>query len=63
MIEKLPNWLVTKWASKVAKLQEADSSFPKFKVFVDFVTRESNIVNNPITSLSSLRPQKGDGNR
>lgn len=58
MLQKLPDWLVTRWGRIVASHKEEKRKFPEFKVFVDFIVKEAKIACDPVTSLQSL---KGDG--
>ena len=52
MIEHLPRWLGQKWARKVAQHQDTTQTFPKFTYFVDFISKESRILSNPITNTN-----------
>ena len=57
MLAKLPVWLTSRWARRVAEWQEKreNKGFPPFEWFVAFISKESNILSNPITNLHSTR--------
>jgi hypothetical protein len=61
MLEKLPNWLTRKWKKTVANHTDL-CKYPTFENFVNFLERESNIVNNPVfapaRSAPSQQPRK-----
>ena len=57
LLQKLPDWLVTRWCRIVANHREEKKKFPEFKVFVDFIVKEAKIACDPVASLQSL---KGD---
>jgi hypothetical protein len=61
MLEKLPNWLTRKWKKTVANHTDL-GKYPTFENFVNFLERESNIVNNPVfapaRSAPSQQPRK-----
>lgn len=56
ILEKLPDWLARRWGRIVAN----EKTYPNFCRFVDFLTREADIVCNPITSLGQkpIEPRK-----
>ena len=53
--EKLPDWIVNRWARIVADVMDAQRRTPSFSEFVKFLKKESDIVNNPMTSLGPAR--------
>ncbi|XP_054594125.2 uncharacterized protein [Nothobranchius furzeri] len=55
ILAKLPDWLTARWNRKVMEMEEENGQFPSFSQFVRFLTRESKIACNPITSLQSLK--------
>ena len=55
MLKKLPDWLVTRWSSRVTKWKEVHGYFPPFSEFAEFIEREADMACDPITSLQSLR--------
>ena len=55
MLSKLPDWLIPKWGSTVADTREKHKRFPLFSEFVSFVVKQSDIANDPITSIGSVR--------
>ena len=48
MLEKLPSWMISKWAKQVYKSRINHNVFPPFTQFVKFVERESDVFNDPI---------------
>ncbi|XP_055499365.1 uncharacterized protein LOC129701946 [Leucoraja erinacea] len=58
MLAKLPDWLTSRWNTKVIKVEEQSHTFPSFSQFVKFLTREAKIACNPITSLYALKPSE-----
>ena len=55
MLLKLPESIVTRWSRIVAKSKRTTGAYPLFKEFAEFLTDESEIACDPITSLESLR--------
>ena len=54
MLKVLPQWMVNKWADKIAEYQELNSdNFPPFANFVTFVGAQAKRMNNPIISQLS----------
>ena len=47
MLERLPEHLVERWCRQICDLDE----YPNFETFVAFITREADILCNPITNL------------
>ncbi|KAG1935726.1 hypothetical protein F2P79_019030 [Pimephales promelas] len=56
LLAKLPDWLTSRWNRKVIEVEEESHAFPNFQQFVEFLTREAKIANNPITSFHALKP-------
>lgn len=50
MTAKLPKWLVNRWSREVYQHKEEHGKFPPFKKFVKFVSKESDIANDPVFS-------------
>ena len=67
MLKVLPQWIVNKWADKIAEYQERNNDrFPPFESFVTFVGAQSKRVNNPIIaqlSSSSRSVSSTQGNK
>ena len=58
MLRVLPQFLVNKWAGKIADHREQhEDSYPDFKSFVDFVSRHAAIQNDPI--IAKLNQKSG----
>ena len=57
MLSKFPDWLVGRWARKVADKKEQDRKFPTFCEFAKFIEKEANTACDPVTILQGL---KGD---
>ena len=47
---KLPRWLIARWTRDAYQYKEENGLFPPFKKFVKFVTKESDIANDPVFS-------------
>ena len=56
MLEKLPSWMRGKWARTVCDPRRNIMSFPTFREFVNFVTRESDLWIDPMLLTSSRSP-------
>lgn len=63
LLKKLPEWLVTRWGRKAASYRSHNMCFPSFRVFSDFISAEADIMNDPITSVKSLRSKNLDLNQ
>ena len=50
MCSKLPDWLRRNWARKVNDHRKKNGGFPSFLDFVGFISQESDIVCDPMTS-------------
>ena len=57
MLQKLPEWLTLRWSRKAHELRVNSGKYPSFEVFVQFMTMEADILNDPITS--SIRADPG----
>ena len=53
ILEKLPDWVVTRWARLVATNRQTHKAFPSFQKFVEFITQEADIACDPVTNLSN----------
>ena len=58
MLEKLPSWMRGKWARIVCDPRRNIMSFPTFREFVNFVTRESDLWIDPMPLTSSRSPSR-----
>ena len=47
--KKLPLWLGRKWAAKVAVHREEEGRYPRFSTFVEFMSHEDMVANDPVT--------------
>lgn len=45
MLEKLPDWLITKWKYQVRKFDKAHQDYPPFEVFKEFICEEAAATN------------------
>ncbi|RLF66451.1 MAG: hypothetical protein DRN30_02085 [Thermoplasmata archaeon] len=50
ILQKLPEWLVTRWGRVVFDHKEKLKRFPSFEKFVEFINREARIANELVTS-------------
>lgn len=55
MLAKLPEWVVRKWRTLVTEATKR-GNFPKFEEFVTFLSREAEIVCNPIVPVTNWKP-------
>ena len=55
MLQKLPDWLTSRWNRHVTKQLRQTEEYPNFKAFSDFIANEADIACNPVTSLQALR--------
>ena len=58
MLEKLLSWMRGKWARTVCDPRRNIMSFPTFREFVNFVTRESDLWIDPMPLTSSRSPSR-----
>lgn len=52
---KLPDWLVSRWNYKMMEAREANAGYPKFKEFLDFLSRKADLACDPISSIQALK--------
>jgi len=45
LMEKLPDWLVNKWRSKVVSYDETLDDYPPFSMFKEFIANEAKTMN------------------
>lgn len=55
ILQKLPDWLVSRWNRKVMEACEAHAGYPQFTEFLDFLTKEADLACDPISSVQALR--------
>ena len=58
MLQKLPDWIVTRWGRIVSKAKADSQCYPSFSTFVKFVTEEAKIACDPIASVGALKQDK-----
>ena len=59
ILKILPNWMIRAWGRKVATHRsENDENYPPFSAFVKYVAQEADLVNDPVTSVQSLKGTK-----
>ncbi|XP_060759736.1 uncharacterized protein LOC132870171 [Neoarius graeffei] len=56
MLQKLPDWVTSRWNRHVTQQLRHTEEYPKFKEFADFLATEAEIACNPVTSLNALKP-------
>lgn len=54
LTQKVPDWLAARWNRRVSTALMESGDFPTFEDFAKFVSKEAEIVCNPITSLHAL---------
>ena len=50
MLLKLPEYLILRWSRKITGLTD----YPEFKIYVQFITEDADIMCNPITNFTYL---------
>ena len=50
MLLKLPEYLILRWSRKIAGLTD----YPEFKIYMQFITEEADVLCNPITNFTYL---------
>ena len=55
MLQKLPDWLTSRWNRHVTKQMRKTEEYPNFKEFSVFVAEEAEIACNPVTSFQALK--------
>lgn len=55
LLQKLPDWIVSRWARVAADSKRTKACYPSFGKFVDFLKEEADMACDPVTSLESLR--------
>ena len=64
MLKVLPQWIVNKWADRIAEYQENnDDRFPQFGHFVAFISSQAKRVNHPIMSQLSSSQKSFSSNQ
>ena len=55
MLQKLPDWITSRWNRHVTKQLQQREEYPTFKEFAEFMVQEAEIACNPMTSLNALK--------
>lgn len=55
MLQKLPDWVTSRWNRHVTKQLRKTEEYPNFKEFAEFMAQEAAIACNPVTSFSALK--------
>lgn len=55
MLQKLPDWVTSRWNRHVTKQLRQTEEYPNFKEFADLVANEADIACNPVTSFQALK--------
>ncbi|XP_016369322.1 uncharacterized protein LOC107709383 [Sinocyclocheilus rhinocerous] len=55
LLQKLPDWVTTRWNRYVTKALDEEKPYPSFTEFSDFVAEEARIACNPVSSLHALK--------
>ncbi|XP_067380798.1 uncharacterized protein [Channa argus] len=63
MLQKLPDWLTSRWNRHVTKQLRQTEEYPDFKEFANFMAHEAEIACNPITSLHALKSTEEKSSR
>ena len=56
LLQKLPDWVTSRWNRHVTKRLKQMEDYPNFKEFADFIAEEAEIACNPVTSFHALKP-------
>ena len=56
LLQKLPDWIVTRWSRIVVNHKKTCGTYPPFANFVQFIATEAEIACDPVTSLGAIRP-------
>ncbi|KAL7859454.1 hypothetical protein SRHO_G00146010 [Serrasalmus rhombeus] len=54
IVQKLPDWIVSRWNREVTQALIEKQEFPSFKDFTAFVAMEAEVACNPVTSFHAL---------
>ncbi|KAL7872550.1 hypothetical protein SRHO_G00075330 [Serrasalmus rhombeus] len=54
IVQKLPDWIVSRWNRQVTQALIEKQEFPSFKDFTAFVAMEAEVACNPVTSFHAL---------
>ncbi|KAL7863273.1 hypothetical protein SRHO_G00122570 [Serrasalmus rhombeus] len=54
IVQKLPDWIVSRWNRQVTQALTEKQEFPSFKDFTAFVAMEAEVACNPVTSFHAL---------
>ena len=54
LVQKLPDWLASRWNRQVTQTLNDRNEFPSFHDFANFISVEADIACNPITSFHAL---------
>lgn len=55
MLQKLPDWVTSRWNRRVTKQLQETHEYPSFKEFAKFLAHEADVACNPVTSLYALK--------
>ncbi|XP_059922876.1 uncharacterized protein LOC132468987 [Gadus macrocephalus] len=55
MLQKLPDWITSRWNRHATKQLQQREEYPTFKEFAEFMVQEAEIACNPMTSLNALK--------
>ncbi|RUS72387.1 hypothetical protein EGW08_019847 [Elysia chlorotica] len=61
VLQKIPDWLVTRWGAVVAEHDARGQPYPDFHVFAKFMAAQAKMATRPVCSLLALRePEQPD---
>lgn len=55
ILVKLPDWVTSRWNRYVTEQLDRGNDYPSFHEFASFISKESRIACNPVSSLHALR--------
>ncbi|KAK7104060.1 uncharacterized protein [Littorina saxatilis] len=60
LLQKLPDWIITKWGNVVAQHDTDGRSYPSFHCFTQFLASQAKVATRPVCSLQALKEDKGE---
>ncbi|KAL6479864.1 hypothetical protein MHYP_G00108970 [Metynnis hypsauchen] len=55
MLQRLPDWVTSRWNRHVTMQLRQTEEYPNFKAFAEFIAQEAEIACNPVTSFHALK--------
>ncbi len=58
ILEKLPDWMVSRWNRKVMECRRSNGSILPFEELAEFVAQEADLLCDPVTSVGAVKVAK-----